>query len=62
MFAVASEFLTGEGKKLVMGVANLNSQKRIILLLDPAELLTRAERGLLDKFAKQQDDPERSST
>ena len=54
--------LTGEGKKLVMGVANLESQKRIILLLDPAELLTRAERGLLDKFTKQQDDPERSGT
>jgi purine-binding chemotaxis protein CheW len=54
--------LTGEGKKLVMGVANLDSQKRIILLLDPAELLTRAERGLLDKFTRQQDDPERSGT
>jgi purine-binding chemotaxis protein CheW len=52
--------LTGEGTKLVMGVANLESQKRIILLLDPAELLTRAERGLLDKFAKQQDGQERS--
>ena len=24
----------------------------MILLLDPAELLTRAERGLLDAFAK----------
>jgi purine-binding chemotaxis protein CheW len=54
--------LTGEGKKLVTGVANLARQKRIILLLDPAELLTRAERGLLDKFSKLQDDPERSGT
>jgi purine-binding chemotaxis protein CheW len=45
--------LTGEATSLVLGVANLDSQGRIVLLLDPAELLTRAERGLLDKFSKQ---------
>ncbi len=46
--------LTGEATNLVSGVVNLESQNRIVLLLDPAELLTRAERGLLDKFSKQQ--------
>lgn len=49
--------LTGESNRLVIGVVNLDRQKRIVLLLDPAELLTRAERGLLDKFAKQHDAP-----
>ena len=29
---------------------NLEEAGRIVLLLDPAELLTRAERGLLDAF------------
>ena len=29
---------------------NLEAERRIILLLDPAELLTRAERGLLDNL------------
>lgn len=42
--------LTGEITRLVHGVINLEAQDRIILLLDPAELLTRAERGLLDAF------------
>ena len=32
------------------GVINLEKAGRIVLLLDPAELLTRAERGLLDAF------------
>jgi purine-binding chemotaxis protein CheW len=54
--------LTGESARLVTGVVNLESQSRIVLLLDPAELLTRAERGLLDKFAKQQNTPDRSET
>jgi purine-binding chemotaxis protein CheW len=31
-------------------VINLEKAGRIVLLLDPAELLTRAERGLLDAF------------
>jgi purine-binding chemotaxis protein CheW len=52
--------LTGESTRLVMGVVNLESQNRIVLLLDPAELLTRAERSLLDKFAKRQNAPDRS--
>jgi purine-binding chemotaxis protein CheW len=52
--------LTGESVRLVMGVLNLERQSRIVLLLDPAELLTRAERGLLDKFAKQQSASNRS--
>lgn len=42
--------LTGEITRLVHGVINLPEHGRIILLLDPAELLTRAERGLLDAF------------
>ena len=42
--------LSNETVKLVHGVVNLEQAGRIILLLDPAELLTRAERGLLDTF------------
>ena len=42
--------LTGEAVRLVQGVINLDQAGRLILLLDPAELLTRAERGLLDAF------------
>ncbi len=42
--------LTGDVTRLVHGVINLDGQSRLILLLDPAELLTRAERGLLDVF------------
>jgi purine-binding chemotaxis protein CheW len=42
--------LTEDITRLVHGVINVEAERRIILLLDPAELLTRAERGLLDKF------------
>lgn len=42
--------LSNESVKLVHGVVNLEEAGRIVLLLDPAELLTRAERGLLDTF------------
>lgn len=42
--------LTNEAVRLVNGVVNLEKAGRIVLLLDPAELLTRAERGLLDAF------------
>jgi len=42
--------LAGEVTRLVQGVVNLEGAGRMILLLDPAELLTRAERGLLDAF------------
>ena len=45
--------LTDEISKLVRGVINLTASSRIVLLLDPTELLTRAERGLLDKFKAQ---------
>jgi purine-binding chemotaxis protein CheW len=34
----------------VQGVVNLEHAGRMVLLLDPAELLTRAEHGLLDAF------------
>ncbi len=44
--------LTNEAVRLVNGVVNLEKAGRIVLLLDPAELLTRAERGLLDAFQK----------
>jgi len=46
--------LTGEDISLVAGVLNLQASGRMILLLDPAELLSRAERGLLDNFAAAQ--------
>ena len=42
--------LTVEAARLVRGVINLEESKRMVLLLDPTELLTRAERGLLDAF------------
>jgi purine-binding chemotaxis protein CheW len=42
--------LTEQISRLVRGVINLPQTDRIVLLLDPTELLTRAEQGLLDKF------------
>lgn len=39
--------------RLVHGVVNLEKAGRIVLLLDPTELLTRAEQGLLDTFQAQ---------
>lgn len=42
--------LSNETVKLVHGVVNLEEEGRIVLLLDPAELLTRTERSLLDTF------------
>lgn len=42
--------LAGEAERLVEGVINLHEAGRLVLLLNPAELLTRAERGLLDAF------------
>jgi purine-binding chemotaxis protein CheW len=42
--------LTSGIARLVTGVANLGAAGRMVLLLDPTELLTQAERGLLDAF------------
>ena len=42
--------LAGEITRLVHGVINLEGAGRMVLVLDPAELLTRTERGLLDAF------------
>jgi len=42
--------LAGEATRLVHGVVNLPAEGRLVLLLDPAELLTRTERSLLDAF------------
>lgn len=42
--------LTDQISRLVRGVINLQRSDRLVLLLDPTELLTRAEQGLLDKF------------
>lgn len=42
--------LAGETTALVQGVANLEASGRMVLLLDPTEVLTRAEQGMLDKF------------
>ena len=44
--------LTDEIARLVRGVINLEQAQRIVLVLDPAELLTAAERGRLDAFQK----------
>jgi purine-binding chemotaxis protein CheW len=45
--------LTGDAARLVQGVVSFGDTGRMVLLLDPAELLSRAERGLLDGFAVQ---------
>jgi purine-binding chemotaxis protein CheW len=42
--------LTEDIARLVNGVVNIEDEGRILLILDPAELLTPAERGMLDKF------------
>jgi purine-binding chemotaxis protein CheW len=42
--------LTDEIAQLVRGVINLEDAQRIVLVLDPRELLTRSEQGLLDAF------------
>ncbi|GIL40865.1 chemotaxis protein CheW [Roseiterribacter gracilis] len=42
--------LTGDTTRLISGVINLEAKSRIVLLLDPAELLSRTERKLLDAF------------
>jgi purine-binding chemotaxis protein CheW len=42
--------LTDEPTRLVEGIINLGEAGRMVLLLDPSELLSRTERGLLDAF------------
>jgi purine-binding chemotaxis protein CheW len=42
--------LTGEATRLVTGIINQVGDARMVLILDPAELLTRVERALLDVF------------
>jgi purine-binding chemotaxis protein CheW len=44
--------LTDQIARLVRGVINLEQSQRIVLVLDPGELLTAAERGRLDAFRK----------
>ncbi len=44
--------LTDQVARLVRGVINLEETQRIVLVLDPSELLTPAERGRLDAFQK----------
>jgi purine-binding chemotaxis protein CheW len=44
--------LTDEIARLVRGVLNLEKAQRMVLVLDPSELLTPAERGRLDAFHK----------
>jgi purine-binding chemotaxis protein CheW len=44
--------LTDQIGRLVRGVINLERSQRIVLVLDPSELLTPAERGRLDAFQK----------
>ncbi len=45
--------LTGDALGLVHSIINLEDSGRIVLLLDPSELLTRTERNLLDSFGKE---------
>lgn len=47
--------LTGEPTRLIRSIVSLEEGRRIVMLLDPSELLTRAERSLLDTF---QDKPQ----
>ena len=47
----AAPDLTDEIGRLVRGVINRENDDRIVLVLDPSELLTQAERGALDAFA-----------
>ena len=42
--------LTDDMTRLIRGVINLEAAKRMVLLLDPTEVLTRAEQSLLDSF------------
>jgi purine-binding chemotaxis protein CheW len=42
--------LTDATTRLVRGVINLENANRIVLLLDPTEVLTQAEQGLLERF------------
>jgi purine-binding chemotaxis protein CheW len=44
--------LTGEALGVVRSVINLEQAGRMLLLLDPSELLSRAERDVLDAFSK----------
>jgi purine-binding chemotaxis protein CheW len=42
--------LTDDMTRLIRGVINLQESNRLVLLLDPTEMLTRAEQKLLDSF------------
>jgi purine-binding chemotaxis protein CheW len=44
--------LTDQIARLVRGVINIEKSQRIVLVLDPSELLTQAERKQLDAFQK----------
>ena len=48
----APDLMSGDALALVGSVINLDAAGRMLLLLDPSELLSRAERGLLDSFTK----------
>jgi purine-binding chemotaxis protein CheW len=42
--------LTEHTTRLIRGVINLQATHRMVLLLDPTEVLTRAEQSLLESF------------
>jgi len=46
--------LAGEQASMVEAVLNLEAARRMVLLLNPDEVLTRTERGLLDDFTTRQ--------
>lgn len=54
--------LTGDTLGAVRSVINLEASGRIVLLLDPSDLLTRAELSLLDSFGKDQRSKESRQT
>jgi purine-binding chemotaxis protein CheW len=51
--------VSAEQMRLIGRVANLDAQNRIILLVDPAQLLDQIEADVLAKFDRSQ--PERAS-
>jgi purine-binding chemotaxis protein CheW len=46
----APELSDEKTRRLISGVVNLEAANRMVLLLDPTEVLTRAEQTLLDTF------------
>ena len=48
----APELMSNDAVALVRSVISLDASQRMLLLLDPTEMLSRAERELMDAFSK----------